>query len=64
MFGGMGSAELFIILIIIILPVIIVARSKKTTGNAKLGWVIVSLCLSWFGVAIYYFVYRNVKTAG
>jgi hypothetical protein len=59
---GIGSTEIFIILFIILLPIVIIARSKRTTGNAKVGWIIVSLCLSWFGVAIYYIVYRETKT--
>lgn len=61
MLGILGSTDILFILALLIMPLLIIVRSKRADGTAKFGWILSALLLSWFGVAIYYFVYRNKK---
>ena len=48
---------LFLFLFILnVLPWVLALMSKKTSGNNKIIWFLISFFLSWLGFIVYYFL--------
>lgn len=48
--------SLFFILFWVLLwltPIILVAKSKKTSGNEKIAWILILIFVSWFAWILY-----------
>jgi uncharacterized protein with PQ loop repeat len=53
---GLGAFGILLLAIIWWLPVILILRSKKTTGIEKLVWVLLIFFFSWFSWLLYLLV--------
>ena len=53
---GLGVFGLLLVAIIWWLPVILILRSKKTSGIEKLVWVLLIFFFSWFSWLLYLLV--------
>ncbi len=45
---GLSAATIAIALFIWFLPILLIARSKKTSGGEKLVWILLVIFFSWF----------------
>lgn len=45
---GLGAVTLAIAAFIWFLPILLIARSKKTSGGEKLVWILLVIFFSWF----------------
>lgn len=43
-----------------LIPIITIARSKKTTRNEKIAWILAVIFISWFAW-IFYFLLAPIK---
>jgi uncharacterized protein with PQ loop repeat len=50
---GLGVFGLFLLALIWWLPVILILRSKKTSGAEKLVWILLIFFFSWFSWVLY-----------
>ncbi len=45
---GLSAATIAIAVFIWCLPILLIARSKKTSGGEKLVWILLVIFFSWF----------------
>lgn len=50
---GLGAVTLFIAAFIWFLPILLIIRSKKTSGGEKFVWILLVLFFSWFMWILY-----------
>lgn len=53
---GLGAGMILLIAIIWWLPIILIARSRKTTGAEKLVWILAVFFFSWFSWILYWLI--------
>ena len=67
--GGIGTGELiliFVLLCALAFPLVMLINALKSTfrdSTTKLIWVLVILCVPFFGALIYFIVGRNQRIA-
>ncbi len=61
---GLGVGLLVLLGIIWWLPVLLILRSRQTTGVEKLLWVILILFFSWFSWILYLLIAPVAKPEG
>ena len=50
---GLGAGLIILFLLVWLAPLILILRSRKTTGIEKLIWVLLILFFSWFSWILY-----------
>ncbi|HMO40044.1 MAG TPA: hypothetical protein PKC76_15755 [Saprospiraceae bacterium] len=65
----MDNSDFFILIFLAIigffwlLPILIIIRSRKTTGSEKLAWILAVIFISWFAW-IFYWLLAPIKKKG
>ncbi len=53
---GLGAGAIFLVILIWLLPIVLILKSRKTSGAEKLFWLVAVLFVSWFAWILYMFL--------
>ncbi len=53
---GLGAGAMFLFILIWLLPIVLILKSRKTSGAEKLFWLVAVLFVSWFAWILYMFL--------